>query len=42
MLSNWVSYDAPFDVRLREAVSNTWIKLRNRQSCCGHHGHPGC
>jgi hypothetical protein len=42
MLSNWTSYDAPFGVKLREAVSNTLIKLRNRQRCCGHPGHPGC
>jgi len=42
MFSNWESYDAPFGVKLREAVSNTVIKLRNRQGCCGHHGHPGC
>jgi hypothetical protein len=41
-LSNWTDYDAPFGVKLREAVSNTWIKVRNRQGCCGHHGHPGC
>jgi hypothetical protein len=42
MLSNWASYDAPFGVKLRMAVSNTMVKLRNRQGCCGHHGHPGC
>ena len=42
MISNWASYDAPFGDKLREAVSNTVIKLRGRQGCCGHHGHPGC
>ena len=42
MLSNWASYDAPFAVKLRMAVSNTLIKLRKRQGCCGNHGQPGC
>jgi hypothetical protein len=42
MLSNWASYDAPFGVKRRMAVSNTLVKLRNRQSCCGHPGQPGC
>jgi hypothetical protein len=42
MFSNWTSYDAPFGVKLRLAVSNTLIKLRKRQSCCGHPGQPGC
>jgi hypothetical protein len=42
MISNWAGYDAPFGDKLREAVSNTWAKLRNRQGCCGNHGHPGC
>jgi hypothetical protein len=42
MISNWTSYDAPVGDKLREAVSNTVIKLRGRQGCCGHQGHPGC
>ncbi len=42
MFSNWASFDAPFGVKLRMAVSNTLIKLRKRQSCCGHPGQPGC
>ena len=42
MISNWASYDAPFGVKLRMAVSNTLVKLRTRQGCCGHHGQPGC
>jgi len=24
------------------AVSNTFIKLRYHQACCGNHGQPGC
>jgi hypothetical protein len=42
MFSNWTTYDASFAVKLRMAVSNTFIKLRNRQACCGNHGQPGC
>jgi hypothetical protein len=42
MFSNWADYDGPFGDKLREAVSNTWAKLRGRQGCCGNHGHPGC
>jgi hypothetical protein len=41
-VSNWTTYEAPFATKLRMAVSNSLIKLRNRQSCCGHHGQPGC
>jgi len=42
MFSNWSSYDAPFAEKLRLAASNTFIKLRRRQSCCGNNGQPGC
>ena len=42
MFSNWTSSDAPFAVKLRMAVSNTFIKLRGRQACCGNSGQPGC
>ncbi len=42
MFSNWISYDASFADKLRMAASNTLIKLRNHESCCGHHGQPGC
>ena len=41
-LSNWITYDAPFAVKLRMAASNTLIKLRKRQACCGNNGQPGC
>ena len=40
--SNWSTYDAPFGTKLRMAVSNNLIKIRNRQDCCGNHGQPGC
>jgi len=42
MFSNWSAYDAPFAVKLRMAISNTWIKLRHGQACCGNNGQPGC
>ena len=42
MFSNWASYDAPLTAKLRMAASNTFIKLRKRQACCGHPGQPGC
>jgi hypothetical protein len=42
IFSNWTTYDAPFAVKLRMAASNTLIKLRTRQNCCGNHGQPGC
>jgi hypothetical protein len=42
LFSNWTTYDAPFTVKLRMAASNTFIKLRKRQPCCGHNGQPGC
>jgi len=41
MFSNWTTYDAPFAVKLRMAVSNTLIKLRTGQACCGNHGQAG-
>jgi len=41
-ISNWTTYDAPFVTKLRMAASNTFIKLRKQQACCGHHGQPGC
>jgi hypothetical protein len=40
--SNWSTYDAPFTTKLRMAASNTFIKLRKHQNCCGHSGQPGC
>jgi hypothetical protein len=42
LFANWASYDAPFATKLRMAAANTFIKLRRRQSCCGHPGQPGC
>jgi len=41
-LSNWTTYDAPFAVKLRMALTNTLIKARKQQACCGNNGQPGC
>ena len=40
--ANWVTCDASFAAKARMAATNTLIKLRNLQSCCGNHGQPGC
>jgi hypothetical protein len=42
LFSNWITYDAPFAAKVRMAASNTFLKLRRHQACCGHHGQPGC
>jgi hypothetical protein len=40
--SNWTTYDAPFAAKLRMAMSNTFIKMRNHQACWANNGQPGC
>jgi hypothetical protein len=40
--SNWTTYDAPFVTKMRMAASNTFLKLRKQQACCGNNGQPGC
>ncbi len=32
----------PLGLKLRLLARNTWLKIRNRSSCCGHDGEPGC
>ncbi|MFH1003568.1 MAG: hypothetical protein V1780_05425 [Chloroflexota bacterium] len=32
----------PLRRKLWLVLRNTFIKLRRRQSCCGHPGEPGC
>jgi hypothetical protein len=32
----------PLGRKLRLVARNTWIKISRLQSCCGHHGEPGC
>lgn len=41
-IDNWRRSELPFPEKLRLAARNNLIKLRNRTSCCGHHGEPGC
>jgi len=41
-LVNWRESDLPFGKKLRVATGNLWIKVRKRQTCCGHPGEPGC
>jgi hypothetical protein len=41
-ITNWHDYEAPFMVKLKLLLRNNWIKIKNRSSCCGHHGEPGC
>jgi hypothetical protein len=40
--SNFSTYDAPFATKVRLALANSWLKIRNRSSCCGNLGQPGC
>jgi hypothetical protein len=40
-ISNWRT-PLPWHRKLRLAARNTALKIARRQSCCGHHGEPGC
>ncbi len=42
LIANFREYDAPLASRIRLALRNTAIKLRQRSSCCGNPGQPGC
>jgi len=42
VITNWREYDGSTLEKLRLYARNSWIKLRTRSSCCGHHGEPGC
>jgi hypothetical protein len=39
--ANW-RQPMPLRRKLRLAARNTWIKVSQRQACCGHPGEPGC
>jgi hypothetical protein len=41
-LSNWKNSRAPFITKVKMALRNNLIKIRNRKNCCGHHGEVGC
>ncbi len=34
--------DMPLREKLTRLLANNWIKARQRSSCCGNHGQPGC
>jgi hypothetical protein len=40
--SNFHDSDLPLAEKLYLAAKNHAIKIRNRSSCCGNHGEPGC
>lgn len=42
IFSNWNEYDASFATKVRLALKNSWIRVSQRQTCCGNHGEPGC
>ncbi len=42
VISNWRTYDAPIPTKLRLTARNLWLRVIRRQTCCGHHGQPGC
>jgi hypothetical protein len=40
--ANFSTYDAPFPMKVRLALANSWRKVRTRSDCCGNDGQPGC
>jgi len=40
--ANWRNSARSWREKLRLAAANNYLKLRNRSSCCGNHGEPGC
>jgi hypothetical protein len=40
--ANFSTYDAPFPMKVRLALANSWRKVRTRSGCCGNYGQPGC
>jgi hypothetical protein len=37
-----MSAPMPLHRKLYLVFRNNWIKFSKHQSCCGHHGEPGC
>ncbi len=42
LIANVRDFDVPLATRIRLALRNTGIKLRQRTSCCGNPGELGC
>lgn len=40
--ANFSTYDAPFPMKVRLVLANSWRKVRTRSDCCGNYGQPGC
>ena len=40
--ANFSTYHAPFPMKVRLALANSWRKVRTRSDCCGNYGQPGC
>ena len=40
--TNWRESKLPVHKKLALTFRNQWIRVRKRQSCCGHLGEPGC
>ena len=39
---NWRNSDLGYFERVRLTIKNNAIKAKNRSSCCGNYGEPGC
>lgn len=40
-IHNWRK-PIPFATKCKMLIRNEMIKLVRRETCCGHHGEPGC
>ena len=41
-MRNWRDSDLSLFEKTRLTIKNNAIKARNRSSCCGNYGEPGC
>jgi hypothetical protein len=42
VVRNWRNSDAPLWDKIGMTARNLWRRVALRQTCCGHHGQPGC